>query len=608
MDKNRGQRNQELDLYKSIVENSNDGILLTTPEGEVLYANPAVCRMIGWNKKEIYKLGRNGVADLNDPEHSILMKIRKLQGGAIGEFNIIRKDGKRLPVEISFKNFKTTGGIRTSVILREISERKKTQEELRLSETKYRKLFENSMLGISHVAEDGTLLNGNDAYARIYGYDSFAKMKTKIKNVKTLYSNPKERPEVIHTLNKQEVISPREFSVKKKNGEITYVLATVQKIYDEKGNHLYNEATHLDISEKKNLELLKQETDKILYTTLENAPVVIYSIDRKGKYILSEGKGLYKTGLKPGEVVGTSAIDTTQNLLVTLSDGKKIFFPQIIKKVFKGQSLKGWTVFNNIHFEHQFIPVFGKNKKVETMLGVATDVSEIMKKDEEIFRSRDALRALSARLQQVREEERIYLARELHDNFGQSLTGIKMDLVWLSKRIIMTNKNFNSMQEKVKSNIAILDSAIKDIRKISTELRPVYLDTLGLIPSIEWHLEELRKNTERKISFTKNIDKIEFDPVRATSIYRIVQESLTNIIHHSNATKITCKILKKGNFLIFEIADNGIGITNVQLTGVKSLGITGMKERALILGAQISIMRGKNKGTKVILSVPLEKK
>lgn len=600
----------ELDLYKSIVENSKDGILLTAPalDGKILYANPAICEVTGRTKKEICKLDRNGIADLNDQELIDSIKIRNTQNEAIREFHIIRKDGNRIPTELSFKNFQTPDGIRTSVIIREISERKKFQEKLRLSEMRYRKLFENSMMGISHVAENGTLLNGNDAYSRIYGYDTFVQMAAKVKNVKSLYLNVRERKEVINTLNKSNLIGSREFCVKKKDGTKAYVLATIQKIYDDKGNHLYNEATHLDITEKKKLELSKQETEEIFRNTINNAPIVIYAIERNGIYILSEGKGLYKTGLKPGEIVGTSALENTKDLFVTLSDGKTILFPQLIKKIFKGQRLKGCTVYNNVHFEHQFIPIWGKQGKVETMLGVATDISDIKEKEEEIFKSRDKLRALSTGLQQVREEERLNLARELHDNFGQSLTGIKMDLAWLMKRISKTNKNFDIIYDKVKSNIALLDSAIKDIRKISTELRPIYLDTLGLISAIEWQLEELKKRTELKILFTKNVNKIDLDQVKATSIYRIVQESLTNIIHHSKATRVNFKILKKDNGIRFEIADNGVGITNKQLTGIRSLGIIGMRERAYFLGSRILITGKKNKGTKIILSVPLEVK
>ena len=598
----------ELNIFKSIVEKSNDGILLTTTNGKILYANNVACRIFGRTKKEILTLGRNDIADMNDPEQAEKLKIRESKKGAVVEFWIRRKNGVRIPIEISFNNFTTSKGIRTSVVFREIAERKKKQDELRLSERRYRKLFENSFMGISHVAEDGTLIEGNDAYAKIYGFNSFREMALKVKNVKTLYALPGERNSVMKKLNEDKIIGPKEFLVKRKDGTKIYILATVQKIYDDNGRFLYNEATHIDISERKRLELLKNETEEIFHNTIENALIVIYAINRKGKYVLSEGKGLYKTGLKPGEAVGWSAFEVNKELSVTLSDGKVVLFPQLIKKVFSGQSFKCWTVYNNIHFEHQVIPLFGANGKVKTMLGVATDITEIKKREDEIIESMEKLRALSARLHQVREEERIYLARELHDNFSQSLTGIKMDLDWIMKRICKTNDNFSTIQKKIKSNISLLDSSIKEIRKISTDLRPVYLDMLGLIPAIEWSLEELKNRDKFKISFKKNINKIEFDQIKSSAIYRIVQEALTNVIRHSRADRVNCSILKGKDSLKIEISDNGIGITNQQLTGKDSLGITGMKERALIIGADILITGEKHKGTKMILSIPLVKR
>lgn len=602
------QNESELITYKYLLNNSNDGILLTAPDGKIYYANPAACKMYGRSEEEICNIGREGLVDTSDPGLIESLKKRDINGMAVGEFYQFRKDGTRFPTEVSSVVFNTPQGSRTSMIIRDLTEQKKLNEELRSSELKFSKLFKNSLLGISHVAKDGTLLLGNDAYARIYGYETFEQMKSMVKNIKSLYFNPGERREVMKELDKNGTLGPREFCVVKHDGSKAYVLATIQKIYDDKGNYLYNDTTHFDITEKKRLEDSIHKTEERLHTVLNSTPVVIYAIDKKGTYILSEGKGLEGTGLKPGELVGTSAIKSTANLLVTLPGGKIIVFSDVLKRVFKGKSFKGFTIFKNVHFEHQFVPIFDKSGKVEFMVGVATDITESKKKEEEILEFHKNLRALSSRLNQVREEERMYLAREWHDNFGQSLTGLKLDLVWLQKRIFQDNKNYDSMQEKIGSDIDLLDSVIKDARKITTELRPNYLDTLGLIPAIEWQFEELKRRAELNVKLVKKIDKVNFEQLKATAVYRIVQESITNIIRHSKASRVNGKIYTKNKKLVIEIKDNGIGITKKQLTGINSLGILGMKERAYFIDAEISITGEKNKGTEIILSIPMETK
>jgi two-component system sensor histidine kinase UhpB len=213
------------------------------------------------------------------------------------------------------------------------------------------------------------------------------------------------------------------------------------------------------------------------------------------------------------------------------------------------------------------------------------------------------LRHLSSRLQSVREEERKSIAREIHDELGQQLTGIKMDLSWLHKKIDYEQPA--ELQQKVKVLISLIDTTIKTVRKISTELRPGLLDDLGLIAAIEWQCSEFQKRNGIKCQFNTKLEDADFGTTLSTEVFRIVQETLTNILRHANATLVEIKMSISENFLSVEIKDNGQGITQEEIRNTKSLGLLGMGERAKIIGGKFSIEGKPQNGTTVKLQVPL---
>jgi two-component system invasion response regulator UvrY len=201
------------------------------------------------------------------------------------------------------------------------------------------------------------------------------------------------------------------------------------------------------------------------------------------------------------------------------------------------------------------------------------------------------LRHLSARLQSVREEERKSIAREIHDELGQQLTGIKMDLSWLHKKIDYEAPA--ELQDKVKVLVGLIDTTIKTVRKIATELRPGLLDDLGLIAAIEWQCSEFEKRNGIKCIFNTRLEDADFGNVISTEVFRIVQETLTNILRHAQATEVEIQMSVVQDNLIVQIADNGRGISKAEIQNTTSLGLLGMGERAKILNGRFSIQRPK---------------
>ena len=212
----------------------------------------------------------------------------------------------------------------------------------------------------------------------------------------------------------------------------------------------------------------------------------------------------------------------------------------------------------------------------------------------------EQLRDLSAYLQNVREDERIHIAREMHDELGQVLTGFKMDVSWLRKKL--ANSNDPVMIEKLDSMLAVVDDSIKFVRKLASELRPSILDDLGLVPALEWHSQEFEKRYNIKTEFNSAIPDLNIPSVVATGLFRMYQESLTNVARHSNATRVVVKLTINNDELSLSISDDGKGF-DISQANKKTLGLLGMKERAAMIGGKLEIISEPGKGTTIIITV-----
>lgn len=234
---------------------------------------------------------------------------------------------------------------------------------------------------------------------------------------------------------------------------------------------------------------------------------------------------------------------------------------------------------------------------------IIRDITERKRAEEDLNESYQQIRRLTAYLQKVREDERAHIAREIHDELGQQLTVMKMDISWMKKKI--KTGDVDALPLKMDEMQEILDGAVSSVRRIATDLRPSLLDDIGLIAAIEWEVQMFTMRTGIKVNLTKPDSPIVLPNEFVTGLFRILQESFTNIIRHAAATQVDIHLKNQNNEFILYIEDNGKGFDMNTVAGKKTLGLLGMKERSAMMQGIFTIASQPGEGTKLEVRVPL---
>jgi signal transduction histidine kinase len=219
------------------------------------------------------------------------------------------------------------------------------------------------------------------------------------------------------------------------------------------------------------------------------------------------------------------------------------------------------------------------------------------------------LRALSGHLERVREEERTRIARELHDEMGQMLTGIRLNVSWLTKRLEEASRieNTSPLLEKTRSMTLLIDRTIVAVRRLISELRPAVLDHLGLVAALEWQADEFQQRTGIRCEFLCPLKQVTLSSGGTTALFRIVQEALTNVTRHAKAARVTIRLEQKGDALCLAVEDNGRGIKEQEAAGLSSFGLMGLRERVALLGGNMVLQGRSGKGTTLTAQIPLSR-
>ena len=338
-----------------------------------------------------------------------------------------------------------------------------------------------------------------------------------------------------------------------------------------------------------------------LRAMLDNFPFLVWLKDVEGHFLaVNESFAQSCNRASPREVVGLTDFDVWPKELAQryIDDDRSVMATRrqkYVEEPIVSQGVPRWS-------ETFKTAVLDKNGQVLGTTGFARDITERQQLEEERRVQREQLRALAAHVESVREEERVRIAREIHDELGQALTCMSMDLAFLEKQLPKGNAK---AAERVAALTILVKETVNTVRRISSELRPSILDDLGLAAAIEWlgHDFEARTAIPCAISVPNLID-ISAD--RGTIVFRMCQEALTNVARHAGATHVSIDLIETPGGLVLEVRDNGRGISEEEVFRPGSLGLLGMRERAALLGGEAELKGKPGQGTVVTVRVPLQ--
>jgi len=355
-----------------------------------------------------------------------------------------------------------------------------------------------------------------------------------------------------------------------------------------------------NITDRVRAEVLMLDGWNIYRNLVETVLDWTWEIKKNGVFTYSSPQVTNILGYMPGDVVGKSFFD-----FLSAKDAKKL------KPILQASEKKSHISFEfscrgkdgkTVYLEMSGTPLFARSGELIGFRGINRDITVRRILESELRVSHEKMKALTAKLEDVREEERTHISRELHDELGQVLTGLKIDLTWLAKRL---PEEPRPLLEKANAMRGQIDSIIEYIRRIATQLRPKLLDDFGFVEAIEWLISDFRERTAIRCRFRSNMQHMSIDPKASTIIFRLIQETLTNIMRHSGASSVSIDMKKTAARLVIQVKDNGVGINENDMKATRSLGILGMRERVSILNGTLKIEGAPGKGTRIKISIPV---
>jgi PAS domain S-box-containing protein len=484
---------------------------------------------------------------------------------------------------------------RVAIFAQDITERKLSEAKLQKSEERYRNLFQHSNDAIFVHTLDGKIIDVNSAACRLLGLEKEKMIGLNVRNLHPKESVP-EGAEGIRITQEKGWVRFESKLIRADNSIIEVDIGS--RIVEPKTGIV--QGIVRDITDQVRAKQALHDSEEKYRGLAERSPNILILIKHGGRpyYVSPSVKDIL--GFSPEDVLGKLPGD-----FMSKEDEAKVF--SLMGRIQDGVDVDSFEVpmlkkdKTPVTIEWTLIPIH-KDGVLDGYQALGRDITEKKVAEEKLRESRKQLRELSKHLQNSREQERAGIAREIHDDLGQSLMAIKMDAAWLKSKI---PEDLTLLHNKAEDTIILVDSAIQTVKRISSELRPGLLDDLGLSAAIEWQAADYQKRSGVNIYVTIEPEEIVLEEVFSIVVFRVCQEALTNIVRHSGATDVWVNLTKNSQYLELEVLDNGIGISNKSMTKKNSFGLIGMRERVHAIGGKISISRIQKGGTKVAVKVPL---
>jgi len=493
---------------------------------------------------------------------------------------------------------------------KEIGQRKAAETALKTSEARYRSIYHSAPAMLHSVDTEGRLVMVSDHWLDTMGYDREEVIGHKVTDFFSEASRSLAEKKVFPDFFKTGLSKDIYYQYIKKNGESMDILLSVIGVRDEKGKIVRSLAVSIDVTEQKRAEKALQNAQaelsryaqdlerqvrkrtREIASIFKYTPAVVFLKDSRGQYQLVNPRFEELFGISQDEVKGKTDHD---------------LFPRVIAEPLRHNDMQVLTEARSLQVEEQVFhpdgvhtylsvkfPLYDEFGQVSGLCGISTDITTIKQ-------AQAQLKRLSGSIMANQEQERTLIARELHDELGQSLTALHMDCLWMRGRIEAKDPKASA---RALNMCSLIDKTIEEVRSIAVRLRPGVLDRLGLVDALEWYTSDFEKRTGVTCIFERAGVPAISETV-ATAAYRIAQEALTNVARHSQASCVNVLLQGQNGMLQLSVSDNGRGFNPLELSEVEGLGVLGMRERASLVGGELLVKSALGEGTQVLLKVPL---
>lgn len=475
------------------------------------------------------------------------------------------------------------------------NEKRNAEKALKKSELRYRTLVEHASDGILMTHVNGDIIDVNSVFEIMTGYAIHVLREKNLSDILFKEDLTKIPLEFAKLKTSKSVLF--ESMIKRKDN--TFLEVEISTKVLPGGENLISIVR--DVAERKRLQENIRQSEKRYRQIVETSQEGIWLLDAYYRSLFVNKKMSEILEYSPGQMIGRSVLDFMDNEdkvpLLAAMRGKKRKEDKILELRFKTSTGK------HIWVSLSISAILDEKQNFTGALAMVTNITERKKADEDLKQSHEQLRQLAAHLQDIREEERAAMSREIHDELGQQLTGLKLDLSWLESKAGIAQQHIT---DKLKSMSGLVSNTINTVRKIAADLRPSVLDDLGLVEAMKWLSTEFEKRSGIKVKFVSKEENILVADNTAIALFRIYQESLTNVGRHAAASSVNTTLQLKRHQLVLAINDNGKGFDATEVGSKKTLGLLGMKERTIMIGGKYSIVSKIGKGTKVTVTVPMQ--
>lgn len=481
----------------------------------------------------------------------------------------------------------------------DITGRKKAEEDSQKAKLQIQAILDNIPDMVWLKDREGRIIAVNKAFEHVYGGASHLLIGRADGDIL-----PREQAERSMTYDREVLASGKQTQVEEpmmdREGRIRWLETIRSPLYDDRHEIIGTTGIARDTTKRHIAESALRESESKYRLLIENIKEGIWVVDREMNTTFVNKRMGTLLGWTVEEMMGKNLMEFLDN------QGR-----ELCAKLFERRR-------QGITEQHDFEFIRKDGQRVYTLLETTpmtdeegnfagaiaglTDITARKIAEKNLRQSQEELRLLSSHLQKVREEERTSMAREIHDELGQVLTSLKLDLAWLLGRIEDRDKELLSRTADMQIDI---NSAIDTVHTIITRLRPVILDDFGLMEALIWLAGDFQSHSGIPCEFSLPEEEIVISNECSTALFRICQESLTNVARHSDATEVKVTLRESDTNVVLTIKDNGKGLAEISSSRLSSLGLLGMRERAFALGGRVTFESGEGSGTKVEATFPL---